>query len=635
MLVSTVYTSCTDNANNWGVDPNANGNRTWAPTSINIGDKYGDYVKVYGFHANGATSYEFELSKVDFEEALEGDIISNKIGKILSTDTITLSGLEPKTDYYLRVRALKEGKAPSTWVYYCDGKGATTFNSGKLAALTYNITMDESANKYDCKLPVYWHNGVITMVPTNTAEKMEISKESGSGRSYVDGSIFTTRLKVGAATSAENKLTVSVVAPGTITIYAYSGSGNDSRTLTLMKNGEQIFFSDGDGTLPGTNEKKNTSYSAHIDAGEVTIECNGSMYVSSVQFEVDPGQKFTEEDVLDKYGPAYPVEPEPEPEPEPQPEEKADLVTLTTTIGTWSEGNLSVTAVNDDSKMLAEAKSITFKDEQAFSVRLKTNSGSTATNKVLVTLKAPGTLTIYAQSGSSSDPRTIDVTDADGNVVKSLEIAATGDTDNDKKPQTVENLAAGTYELVYNKTLYFWGFKLVASGDAPTPGPGPDPTQGFTGTFTFAGITADDVTTTEGTWGTATFNDEPIPSVSSLAGKELNLSLKSQPNVNIAYTNSSSKSNIIKCAQDFLIVDGKGGMIKINNLKERQTIIVTFSAKGGTPAIMAANKGCTGESVTSTATSDLKTATFTATASEVVLKENNGGFRLTSVEVAE
>ena len=62
----------------------------------------------------------------------------------------------------------------------------------------------------------------------------------------------------------------------------------------------------------------------------------------------------------------------------------------------------------------------------------------------------------------------------------------------------------------------------------------------------------------------------------------LEVRLKSQPGIVLAYKNGSNKSNIYKFANDYVQVDGYNGMIYLENLTPGDTIVFAVTAKGTT-----------------------------------------------------
>lgn len=465
MAVMASFTSCMDDNNDWGVDPSANGNRTWAPLELKV-EKGDTFLKIFGFKATNATSYVAQVSQVNFEGASEEDIISyeftrNDMTPETTRDTMTLGNLEPKTSYYLRVKARATGKEDSQWVEYSkDGNKTVKTEAPAIAASKIEFTENYAAGT----VPAYFHDKAMTLYLTDANGKMAID---GSTKKFSDEREFTKRLKSGGKSSeGTNSMVMSVSVNGTLTIYPYAGSSDPAKVSNLIvtQNGKELL-----NVAQVTGSGEGEAYViTGVKAGKVEITYpTNSVNFYGFTYEMDEDETYVEDEVK---------EPEPEPEPEPQP------------------------------------------------------------------------------------------------------------------------------------------------GD------------GFEGTFALGSMSSA-AATANATWGTVAFDGSDIPSLSATGGTELTLTPTAAPDITICYTNSGDKSNVFKCAANFLVVDSKNGIIKINNLAVGQTIKVTFTAKGSTAAVLTASKGATGESVTSETTSDSKTAVFTSTAASVQLKETSGGMRIYSIEV--
>lgn len=451
VFMSSALTSCMENNNDWSVDRNANGNRTWAPVELSI-EKGDTYLKLYGFTAAQATGYVAQVSKVAFDIASEEDIKSYTFGRVASTDSVTLDNLEPKTTYYVRIKALCDGKEDSPWLDYRN-KGEYTVKTTALEAASFLVKFTVPAAGES--LPAYWHDGAVTLYRVDTGDKMVVD---ASNKNF-DGEPFATRLKSGGKSSDANALKLSCSVKGTLTIYAFGGSSSKNSSL-IVKQGE--------------NELLNV--------------------------------------------PSIP------------------------------------------------------------------NSG-------------------------------------DG---KSFDVKVT---------------KAGVLDILYpENSVNFYGFKFVMDDDEtyvedkviePEPGPGPGPESGFEGTYSFVGLTLDDITT-DGTTST----ESGYIGINSTGGVELKTNLKSQANIVLSYTNSSNKTGIVRLYPDFVSVNGKGALIKVDNLKVGQTVKVQFASKNATATNLTANSGCTLQgTASSTGVDDVVVATFVATASSISIKENVVGFNLYSIEV--
>jgi len=160
-------------------------------------------------------------------------------------------------------------------------------------------------------------------------------------------------------------------------------------------------------------------------------------------------------------------------------------------------------------------------------------------------------------------------------------------------------------------------------------------------TYMFGGITADMITIdANGEKSTTTLDEVTIPSVNYTGtGDYMNASFSNMENVKLAYKNGSSKKNIYKFAEKFTQVDGKNGIIIISGLKADDVVSLFVSAKGGTPAKFEALKGCTadagnpGEVTKAASVDEYVEVKFTATDSEIQIKETSGGFRISKLLV--
>lgn len=152
--------------------------------------------------------------------------------------------------------------------------------------------------------------------------------------------------------------------------------------------------------------------------------------------------------------------------------------------------------------------------------------------------------------------------------------------------------------------------------------------------YNFAGITADQITT-DGTIGTYVMDEVEIPSVSQPDGVDINVTLEGQEGLVINYTQSAGKKkdNILKFAANFMQADGKNVILTFSDVTVGDQIKLVVSAKGSTDAKFTALEGASGAEQTVTKidkVEDFATVTFTATDSDVKIKEIGGGFRIVS-----
>ncbi|MBO8460801.1 MAG: T9SS type A sorting domain-containing protein [Bacteroidetes bacterium] len=156
--------------------------------------------------------------------------------------------------------------------------------------------------------------------------------------------------------------------------------------------------------------------------------------------------------------------------------------------------------------------------------------------------------------------------------------------------------------------------------------------------YNFGGIQASDITT-DGTIGTYTMDGVEIPSVSAGENTDINCTLNGMEDLVINYKNSSGKDNILKFAADYLQADGKNVILSFSNVTIGDEIILLVSAKGGTPSVFEALSGCEADANNPASVgkidelADYVQVKFTATASDVQIKETSGGYRIISATV--
>lgn len=310
MAVMASFTSCMDDNNDWGVDPSANGNRTWAPLELKV-EKGDTFLKIFGFKATNATSYVAQVSQVNFEGASEEDIISyeftrNDMTPETTRDTMTLGGLEPKTSYYVRVKAKATGKEDSQWVEYSkDGNKTVKTEAPAIAAS--KIVFDDN---YEAgTVPAYFHDKAMTLYLTDKNGKMVVD---ASSKKFSDSREFTKRLKSGGKSSeGTNGMVMSVSVNGTLTIYPYAGSSDPAKVSNLIvtQNGKELL-----NVAQVTGSGEGEAYViTGVKAGKVEITYpTNSVNFYGFTYEMDEDETYVEDEVK-------------EPEPEPSAGFEADL----------------------------------------------------------------------------------------------------------------------------------------------------------------------------------------------------------------------------------------------------------------------------------------------------------------------
>lgn len=156
--------------------------------------------------------------------------------------------------------------------------------------------------------------------------------------------------------------------------------------------------------------------------------------------------------------------------------------------------------------------------------------------------------------------------------------------------------------------------------------------------YNFGGIQASDITT-DGTIGTYTMDGKEIPSVSAEENTDINCTFNGMDDLTVNYKNTSGKSNILKLAADYLQADGKNVILTFSNVTVGDEIVLLVSAKGSTNAVFEATSGCEADASNPASVgkidelADYVQVKFTATESDVQIKEIGGGYRIISATV--
>ena len=114
--VAGIMVSCT-NGNDWEVD---------SSKAKVLQTKIPQVSKVNGEAALQITVEAFGCSSVEYQASTSADFTTNLASAITNSLTCKLTGLKGYENYYVRVRGLKSGMEPSTWMYYAssDATGA-------------------------------------------------------------------------------------------------------------------------------------------------------------------------------------------------------------------------------------------------------------------------------------------------------------------------------------------------------------------------------------------------------------------------------------------------------------------------------------------------------------------------------
>lgn len=112
VLTCAAFSSCKDDENDWTVQ--TEGLRAWTPTklSLTVGDTY---ATISEFNTPGSTGYVLQLAS---DPAFTENVIEYNIPAMTSSSEYTITGLTPETVYFMRIKAVCEGKEDSHWAVY-------------------------------------------------------------------------------------------------------------------------------------------------------------------------------------------------------------------------------------------------------------------------------------------------------------------------------------------------------------------------------------------------------------------------------------------------------------------------------------------------------------------------------------
>ncbi len=153
--------------------------------------------------------------------------------------------------------------------------------------------------------------------------------------------------------------------------------------------------------------------------------------------------------------------------------------------------------------------------------------------------------------------------------------------------------------------------------------------------YSFGGITSSMITVNAaGSLNTATITDSALCVYDygvTVPGTMMTLDVATQlPNIEVQYTNGSSKTAFLKFYPNVFYTAGKGVSIVISNVNVNDSIIIHTTAKGTTADTWTVSGANTSSTLTVNNSSwvDLR---FKATAATVTLKETTGGFKISSL----
>ncbi|MGC9151625.1 MAG: T9SS type A sorting domain-containing protein [Microbacter sp.] len=156
--------------------------------------------------------------------------------------------------------------------------------------------------------------------------------------------------------------------------------------------------------------------------------------------------------------------------------------------------------------------------------------------------------------------------------------------------------------------------------------------------YSFGNITSNMVTTNAaGSLSTATITDSALcvydyGVAAGTAGTLMTLDVPSQlPNIEIQYTNSSSKTGFLKFYPNVFYTGGKGVSIVISNVNINDSIIIHTTAKGTTSDTWTVTGASTSSNLSNITNASWVDLRFQATGTTVILKETNGGFKISTI----
>lgn len=125
-IVAGAITSCTDKMDNWGTDSSYD--RLFSALSLDVTPEATSATIEYKGY-NGADAYQIQYSTSELTDEIEAYAEGTNTIEVTSNTSAEITDLISETDYYLRIRAIAEGKTPSKWVYYETSSGKRFFTT--------------------------------------------------------------------------------------------------------------------------------------------------------------------------------------------------------------------------------------------------------------------------------------------------------------------------------------------------------------------------------------------------------------------------------------------------------------------------------------------------------------------------
>lgn len=392
------------------------------------------------------------------------------------TDTLLIAGLEEKTLYTAKIKAVGNGKEDSYWTELGDTiatkKGSTP--APVPVEVTHPVSFTEAIAAGS--MPATLGDGVFVITPTDPNNK--ISVDANKCYFYEKGgealTRFDYRMKTGGKSSATaNFLTLTIPGDGILYIYVRTGSNSDTtRDVVVTQNDETLIDYilnedemktagvEAEGEELPVNVYKPIEVKVKKGTAVITYPVNGVNFYGFTLVSVDSNEEGDEEDQ----------------EPQGPTGEEGEITfeagAAVADGAVYKFGSASITINNAGAKFAIDANTQYFGDANAqtkYEARMKTGAKNGDTNGIALTLAAKGTLTIAMRSSSSSADRTVSIVDATGAALETWTVGDANATEGvtiegEAEPKKVFHtytvtLEAGTYNFTYDGGLNFYSIK--------------------------------------------------------------------------------------------------------------------------------------------------------------------------------
>lgn len=239
-VVAGAMTSCTDKMDNWDTDSAYS--RLFGAMSLSVTPFSTTAIVEYKGYS-GAEKYQIQYSTRELTDEVEPYAEGTSTIEAESKSKAELTGLAGETNYYLRIRAIAEGKNPSNWVYYTTSSGQKYFTTKGEQIMNPVEDEDRGANS----IRVTWFaNAIVTHLLVQQAgdeehgfdRRIDLNEEA-----IADGAYTITDLKssTGYIISIYNgdakrgSVTTSTSAEAPKGDYEYTLNMNEDVTSDLIK----------------------------------------------------------------------------------------------------------------------------------------------------------------------------------------------------------------------------------------------------------------------------------------------------------------------------------------------------------------------------------------------------------------